>query len=228
MEMEYATIFRASAKVLAIVNSSFRNYKVERALIEAAEGKRDLADICNDHSELFRFSLFIESLNKASSYRKANVLKDLYLAFDVEEKNEKIDDLFFEIFSILGELSDREINLLYLLECYYSENIKDKRDDPKYSKYFRKITNKGFGQGGALSDSFYYYTSCKLDIPPEIVSGLMKRLERSGLIEPSVLDGNARYQEYRHTALYSEIKTRMIVAMENSYGGNQNLNSDVI
>lgn len=226
--MEYAALFRGSVKALSIVNSTFRNYKAEKALIEAAEGKRNLTDVCNDHSELFRLSLFIDSLNKASTYKKANILKDLYLAFDAEEKNEKIDDIFFEIFSILGELSDREIHLLYLLERYYSESIKDKRVDPKYSKYFQEITDEGFGQGGALSDSFYYYVSDSLGIPPEIVSGLMKRLERSGLIEPSGLDGNARYQEYRHTALYSEMKTRMIVAMENSYGGSLKLNSDVI
>lgn len=226
--MEYITFFKASAKATSIISSSFRNYRAENALIEAAKGKKNIADICLEHSDLFRFSLFIDSLNKASTYKKANVLKDLYLAFDTEEKNEKNDDIFFEIFSILGELSDREINLLYLLEYYHSEKIKDKRDDPKYSKYFQKITDEEFVPEGASSDSFYYYVSENMDISPEIISGLMKRLERSGLIEPSILDANAKYQEYRHTALYSEIKTRMIIAMENSYGGNQKLNSDVI
>lgn len=125
-------------------------------------------------------------------------------------------------------MSGREIHLLDLLEYYYSENIKNKRNDEKYSKYFLEITGEDFGRGGASSDSFYHYVSEKLNIPSEILSGLMKRLERSGLIEASVLDENARYQGYRHTALYGEIKTRIIVAMENSYGGNEQLGSDVI
>lgn len=93
---EVAIYFKATAKLASIVNSSFINYKAEKALIEMAKGKRDLNEICNSHSEMFRFSLFIDSLNKASTYKKANILKDLYLAFDSEDKNENNDDLFLK------------------------------------------------------------------------------------------------------------------------------------
>ncbi|WP_039798919.1 hypothetical protein, partial [Aliivibrio logei] len=226
--MEALTAIKAGTPLINMIKSSFTNAKVEKALVEFAKGKKNINEICNDNSEIFRFKLFLDSLNKASTYEKANVLKDLYLSFDDGEKSDVSDDLFFEIFSILGELSDREIRLLYLLERYYSEDIKNKKNDEKYSKYFLGITDDGFGDGGDSSDSFYYLVSEEMKIEPVLVSGLMVRLERSGLIARTGYNGNAKYQEYTHTILYQEIKSRLIHAMENSYGGHMKMTYDNI
>lgn len=226
--MDILTLYKVAAPAYNIIKSKFTNYKVEKALIELANGKKDIKEICNDNSDIFRFTTLIDSLNKASTYAKANVLKNLYLSFDGENKSEEIDDLFFEVFSILGELSDRELRLLYLLDRYHLENIKSKRGNARYSKFFEKITDEGLGFGGDVSDSFYYFVSDSMGIEPDYISGLMKRLERSGLIEPAESNGNAQYQEYVHTALYRDIKTRLIVAMESSYGENGTLTSDDI
>lgn len=117
---------------------------------------------------------------------------------------------------------------MYLLERYVLEDIKNKKDDEKYSKHFEKIPGGGAGFGGDLSDSYYYFVSDKLDISPDYVAGLMKRLERSGLILPTGINANAEWQEYAHTILYSEIKTRLIFAMESSYGNGEKLTSDDI
>jgi hypothetical protein len=228
MSMDILTLYKVAAPAYNIIKSKFTNYKVEKVLIELANGKRDIKEICNNNSEIFRFTTLIDSLNKASTYAKANVLKDLYLSFDGENKSDEVDDLFFEVFSILGELSDREMHLLYLLERYHLKDIKNKRGNALYSKFFEKITDEGFGIGGDVSDSFYYFVSDKMGIEPDNISGLMKRLERSGLIESTGYNGNAKYQEYAHTALYRGIKTRLIVAMESSYGDNGTLTSDDI
>jgi hypothetical protein len=226
--MSALTVFKVALPVYNIIKTRFTNYKVEKALIELANGKKNINEICNNHSEVFRFTTLIDSLNKSSTYSKANVLKDLYLTFDGSDNTDEVDDLFFEIFSILGELSDREIRLLYLLERYHSEDIQNKRSVEKYAKYFEEITDEGFGIGGDLSDSFYYFVSDKMNIKPDYIVGLMKRLERSGLIITTVMNGNAKFQEYEHSVLYAEIKTRLIIAMESSYGSSDTLTSDHI
>ncbi|HBC3597845.1 hypothetical protein [Vibrio parahaemolyticus] len=223
--MELMTVFKGATTALSIINSKLTNRKADRALIELANGQKSIKEICNDSNEVFRFTQLIDSLNRASTYAKANVLKDLYLAFDTDEKNEESDDFFFETFSILGELSDREIHILYLLERYHQENIKNKRSDAQYSKYFESITEEGFGVGGSLSDSFYYFAADKLGLEAKFLTGLMKRLERSGLIIQTGIDANARFQEYTHTDLYREIKTRLVIAMENTYGNGEKLTS---
>lgn len=214
--------------VLNLVTKAFTNYKVESALVKLAQGKKDINEICNDHSEIYRFTMLIDSLNKASTLKKANVLKDLYLSFEGADKTDESDDLFYEILSILSELSDREIRLIYLLERFDMEDIQNKKDNTNYSKYFLEITEEGCGVGGDKSDSFYYFVSDQMEIDPVIISGLMKRLERSGLIVEAGINGNAKFQKYQHTALYKEIKSRLILAMENSYGAENSLTSDDI
>lgn len=215
--MELTTILKGATMALNIAKIQLTNRKAEKAIRDLACGKKDLKEVGKDSHEIFRFTLLVDSLNKASTYEKANVLKDLYLAFDTEEKNDDTDDFFFETFSILGELSNREIHILYLLERYHQENIKDKRSDARYTQYFEEITDEGLG--GRPSDSLYYFVSHHLGIETKYLTGLMKRLERSGLIDESTaIDYNAKFKEYSHTELYREIKTRLIIAMENTYG----------
>ncbi|HHC6557923.1 TPA: hypothetical protein ACN36H_004472 [Vibrio parahaemolyticus] len=221
--MELMTILKGATIALGIVNSKLTNRKADQAIIDLASGKKDVNEVGKDSNEIFRFTLLVDSLNKASTYAKANVLKDLYLAFDADVKNDETDDFFFETFSILGELSDREIHILYLLERYHLENIIDKHTDPRYAKYFEEITDEGFGMGGTPSDSFYYFAADHLGLETKYLIGLMKRLERSGLIVPTGIDGNAKFQEYSHTELYREIKTRLIIAMESTYGQTKKL-----
>lgn len=221
--MDIATFCKTGTAVFSIVNRKLTNYKALKALEALASGEKDLNSICNDHSEIFRFSLLIDALEKSSTYRKANLLKDLYLALDADEKNEKTDDLFYEIFAILGELSDREVHLLYLLDRYYSEDIIHKSSDTQYSKYFELIT---YGlDGGTDSDSFYYFAAELLQVNVEFLPALMKRLLRSGLITESDFDMQAKFQQYKHTVFYTEIKSRLILAMENSYRGSDRLTS---
>ncbi len=221
--MDIVTFWKTGTAVFSIVNRKLTNYKALKALEALASGEKDLNSICNDHSEIFRFSLLIDALEKSSTYRKANLLKDLYLALDADEKNEKTDDLFYEIFAILGELSDREVHLLYLLDRYYSEDIIHKSSDTQYSKYFELIT---YGlDGGTDSDSFYYFAAELLQVNVEFLPTLMKRLLRSGLITESDFDMQAKFQQYKHTVFYTEIKSRLILAMENSYTGSDRLTS---
>ncbi|GGI98788.1 hypothetical protein GCM10007978_40730 [Shewanella hanedai] len=226
--MDALIALKIANPVINLIKNTFTNCKVESALVELAQGKKNINEICNNHSDIYRFRMLIDSLNKASTLKKANVLKDLYLSFEGEDKTDESDDLFYEILSILGELSEREIRIIYLLELFYNEDIQNKKDDEKYSKYFLEITDEGFGEGGDKSDSFYYFVSEKMEIKPVIIFGLMKRLERSGLIVTTGINGNAKFQEYRHTALYNEIKSRLILAMENSYGEENTLTSDDI
>ncbi len=205
------------SKLASLGYGHFKNRRVAKVLKDLESGEVSLENIINDENEIYKFTIFLDSLNKASTYAKANVLKDLYLSFNKKnDKEESNDDLFFEFFSILGELSDREVQLLYLLDLYYIDDIKKKPKDPNFSEYFKNISEREF-DGGSNSDSFYYYVSDKMKIEPSIVSGLMCRLQRSGLIESTGIDGNANFQEYRFTALYSEIKTRLFMAMENTY-----------
>ena len=223
--MDSITLFKGAATALNIIKIRLTNRKADKVLNDLASGKKDINEIGMDSHEVYRFTLLIESLNKASTYAKANVLKDLYLAFDADEKSEESDDFFFEVFSILGELSDREIHILYLLEVYHSERIADRRSDAKYSKYFKEMESEGLGFGGSSSDSFYYFAAEKLGLDSKYLTGLMKRLERSGLIISEVFDGNARFKSYVHTELYREIKTRLVMAMENAYGSSERVTS---
>lgn len=223
--MDLITLFKVSATALNIIDSRLTNRKADMALIDLASGKKDVNEIGRDSHEIYRFTLLVESLNKASTYAKANVLKNLYLAFDGDNKSEKDDDFFFEILSILSELSDREIHILYLLEVYYSEHIADRCSDVKYSRYFKDITSEGLGFGGSPSDSFYYFAAEKLGLDSKYLTGLMKRLERSGLIVLKGGDLHAKFPIYVHTELYREIKTRLIMAMEGTYGDVEKITS---
>lgn len=220
-----SSLIKPSISLLKIIQSKFTNYKVKQVLDDLAKGHKNIEEACKDNSELFRFTTYIESLNKSATYEKANLLTSLYMSMDNDDN--LLDDVFFEIFSILGELSDREIRLLYLLEYYYRIDLKNKKSVPEFSEYFKDIEEAGYS-GGASSDSFYYFVSSRLNINPDIISGLMKRLERSGLIQISGLDASARYQEYIHTALYNQIKYRIILALESSYSDSLKLTADVI
>lgn len=101
MATTLAVSFRAGLVALDIIKKGLTNRKAEKALIDLANGKKDIREIGNDNSEIYRFTLLIDSLNRASTYAKANVLKELYLAFDGDDKAEPNDDLFFEVLSIL-------------------------------------------------------------------------------------------------------------------------------
>ena len=204
----------AGTKLASLGYGYFKNKRVEKVLNELANGGLSLEDVINDEEEIYRFTLFIDSLNKASTQAKADVLKNLYLSFQ-NEQGELNDDVFYEVFSIIGELSDREIHLLYHLENYHLQNIKNRLREHKFEKYFAQVIK----YGSESSDSFYYYVAEKLKIEPELASGLMRRLERTGLIEIQVADANSRFQEYEHTVLYKAIKSRIMFAIENSYVG---------
>lgn len=217
--------------ILKYVYEYHKGKYTKRILEELSNGILNKTEALKN-SEIYKFCLFQDSLERASTYEKANLLKTLYLSLNNEETASCSDDLFFEIFSILGELSDREIKLLYLLEIYSNNKMKDKSsDNEKYGKYFvlmaQNKSNETFGDV-ATSDVFYYFAAEKIKSEPKIVEGLMKRLERTGLITPTGLDCNALFQEYRHTALYSEIRSRIILAMESCYNENLLLTSSDI
>ena len=166
-------------------------------------------------SQIFRFNLFAESLKKASTDAKANLLKNLYLQCSREQETESNDDAYYEIFSILGELSDRELRILALLHQYKDLKIMSKCNDPQYSKYFEHLSDEGMRfQTGTVADVLYYYIADNIGLSAEVTAGLVQQISRTGLLEITGMDANSNFQEYHFTALYETIRERLVLEME--------------
>lgn len=212
----------------ALVNFGYKYFKskhTERILRELEEGGISIEDALRAEGDIFKVTTLIDALNKASTYEKANLLKDVYLFFEENfSNNDRYDDIFFETLSILSELSDREIRLIGLLDYFYQNDIENNPDHELYKKYF-SLVKENSSWGGSPFDTFYFIASEKLGVSPDIISGMMSRLTRSGLLKSSGMDGNALYQRYILSALYDEIRTRIIMSMETSYGNSLKLSS---
>lgn len=189
--------------------------RTKRTLEKLAAGGITLEEAFRSDSQIFRFNLFVESLKKASTDAKANLLKNLYLQCFHEDETEQNDDAYYEIFSILGELSDRELRILALLHQYKDLNIESKRNDERYSKYFEHLSSEGLRMPeGAPADAFYYFVADKVGLTAEVVAGLVQRISRTGLLETDGIDANSNFQKYRFSALYNTIRERLVLDIE--------------
>jgi hypothetical protein len=189
--------------------------RTEKVLEKLAEGGITIEEAFRSDSQIFRFNLFAESLKKASTDAKANLLKNLYVQCYSEDETESNDDAYYEIFSILGELSDRELRILALFNRYQDLKIVSKRSDPEYSKYFEHLSEEGMRMSsGTVADVIYYYIANNIGISAEVTAGLVQRISRTGLLEVTGMDSNSHFQEYRFTALYNTIRTRLVLEME--------------
>lgn len=170
-----------------------------------------LEEALRSDSSIYRFNLFLDALCRASTREKAEALKRVYLAFDGDPRKSGVefDDVYFEIIGILGELSDREINLLFLIDKYYK--LKTKENDGK----------SGFSanQDGSIINVSYFYShlGSVVGVTPGVARGLIKRLERTGLIETDGVNSNPYFQEYRPSDLYKEVMRDIYYAIESSY-----------
>ena len=198
-----------------IIHDHLKNNKAKAVMEALANGKKAKDDLSESDGEVFRFYLLVDAMNKASTYEKINMLKDAYLAFQAEPEEQ--DDLYFEILSILGDLSDREIRLLHLLDIYQQNQIESFVGSDAYNDLLSKVNASRGSFLGDDTDIFYYFASRQLSMTAELASALMRRLERSGLIEPTGINANACFQEYRHTELYKEIKSRLFYAMDSMF-----------
>ncbi|RKF18840.1 hypothetical protein DBZ36_10650 [Alginatibacterium sediminis] len=193
----------------------YLTHRTQKTLEKLADGGITIEEAFRSDSQIFRFNLFVESLKKASTDAKANLLKNLYLQCYKEQETESNDDVYYEIFSILGELSDRELRILSLLHQYKDLKIQSKHNDPLYSKYFEHLSTDGLRMpDGTVSDVFYYYASDQLGITAEVLAGLVQRISRTGLLEVTGMDANSSFQEYRFSALYETIRSRLVLEME--------------
>lgn len=193
----------------------YLSHRTMRTLDKLAAGGITLEEAFRSDSQIFRFNLFAESLKKASTDAKANLLKNLYLKCFHEDETEQNDDVYYEIFSILGELSDRELRVLALLHNYKDLNIESKRNDERYSKYFYHLSSEGFEMPkGTDCDAFYYFVADKVGLTAEVVVGLVQRISRTGLLETDGIDSKSCFQKYRFSALYNTIRERLVLDIE--------------
>lgn len=195
--------------------SVFKRNKTRRVLEEMQEGGFTIEQAMSTDSEIYHLTTFLDALGKAASYEKATLLKELYLS---ERRADGMsDDLFMEVFSTLAELSDREIFLLHLVDCYDKNTLESALDLKKGTLDNYKPKTQEMGDG-VDSDAFFYLLGNHWGIEPAMVEALLRRLERTGMIYAWGIDGNSLFQVFRPSILYQEVRGRITKAIEEAYG----------
>jgi len=166
--MEIANFEPATAIVRFLAKSGIDAYKRKRRNEILSALDSGLLNIDSHQLQTDEFiSAFLateHALMKASSQNKFNFLLELFIQGSKSGRVNKEPDAYQEALSIVDELSERELTILYHLYNYETDNgaMDSQLDRP--------------------NDHQVEYLSKKTDLERELVIALLVRLRRTGLI----------------------------------------------
>jgi hypothetical protein len=175
---ELVSVVKGISKGIA----AYRNVKAEQLIEDMVLGGVTIEEASQDKN-VFKLIQAAKAIDSASTVSKFNILVK-YLVDGIKSEDALSNDKFMQTISLLSELSDEELRLLSILDCFWVKN--------------KEHSGSGNVLIAELDEIFGW--------DEELVSAKLTRLQRTGLCQFSGVFGRGSsaptlsplYQDIRH------------------------------